>query len=203
MKKYSINTTSRIALMIAVYVLLNLTIALRIGNWKLTFGSLPVVLSALLFGPAEGAVVAILGEFLTQLLTYGLTPTTVIWIIPPAFRALVIGAIAMRMGRKNRFLDESPTLCYGVCIAASLVTTAGNTGGMILDSLFYRTPLAAVLMVTPLRLFTGVLTAIAVTSAAIPLARVLRSRGIATPGSRGLKVTPSRVSRHLIAKGRR
>ena len=50
-----IKTTKKlcyIALLVAVYVLLSMTFTIKTGNLEITFKSLPVVVAALLFGPA-------------------------------------------------------------------------------------------------------------------------------------------------------
>ena len=54
-----------IALLVAVYVLLSMTFTIKTGNLEITFKSLPVVVAALLFGPAAGGLTALLGEFLS------------------------------------------------------------------------------------------------------------------------------------------
>ena len=61
-----------IALLVAVYVLLSMTFTIKTGNLEITFKSLPVVVAALLFGPAAGGLTALLGEFLCQVMMYGL-----------------------------------------------------------------------------------------------------------------------------------
>ena len=60
-----------IALLVAVYVLLSMTFTIKTGNLEITFKSLPVVVAALLFGPAGGGMTALLGEFLCQVMMYG------------------------------------------------------------------------------------------------------------------------------------
>ena len=74
MSKFNTRTLCRVAMLAALYVLLNNTIAIKAGNLRITFASLPVVLSALLFGPLESAVTALVGEFINQLIGgYGIT----------------------------------------------------------------------------------------------------------------------------------
>ena len=63
------------AVLIAVYFALAV-ISVEIAGVKITFNSLPVVLAAMVFGPVDGFLVPFLGEFLSQMLRYGLTPTT-------------------------------------------------------------------------------------------------------------------------------
>ena len=89
-----------IALLVAVYVLLSMTFTIKTGNLEITFKSLPVVVAALLFGPAGGGMTALLGEFLCQVMMYGLMPTTILWLLPPVARGLVIG------GRGQILLEE-------------------------------------------------------------------------------------------------
>lgn len=178
MKKTNVNLLCCLALLIAMDVLLSLTVAIRTPYFKFSFGSLPVVLAAMLFGPLAGAVVAVFGEFLIQLLTYGLMPTTLIWIFPPAARALVVGFAAMYLRRTGVPLERRPHICYAVCVLGAIATTTCNTFGMWLDSLFYRTSFAPALFITPGRYVTGVLTAIIIATVCIPLVHLLRRSGV-------------------------
>lgn len=177
-KRFHVYTICMVALLTAMMVLLSLTLSIRTPTFKLSFGSLPIVLGAMIFGPVEGVVVAVLGEFLVQLLTYGLVPTTIIWIIPPAIRALVIGGATLYLRRNGGVsLELRPVLCYAVCILGAILTTTGNTFGMWLDSLFYGTSFAPVLFITPARYVSGVVTSVVVTTVCIPLMHMLRRSG--------------------------
>ena len=177
-EKWNLNTLCILALLTAMMVLLSLTLAVRTDYFKLTFGSLPVVLAAMLYGPLAGATVAVLGEFMVQLLTFGLMPTTVIWILPPAIRAVVVGLAAVQLRKTGVPLERRPALCYIVCIAGAVLTTTGNTFGMWLDSLVNRTSFAAVLFITPARYVTGAVTAVAVATVCIPVMQGLRRSGV-------------------------
>ena len=86
MSRFNTKSMCRIAVLAALYVPLAVFVAIQIGNVRISFGSLPVVVSALLFGPVEAVLVAGIGEFFKQLLTYGVTATTVLYLIPPALR---------------------------------------------------------------------------------------------------------------------
>ena len=177
-KRNAVHTLCILALLTAMMVLLSLTVSIRTPYFKLTLGSLPVVLAAMLFGPLEGAAVAVLGEFMVQLLSYGLMPTTVIWICPPAIRALVVGGAAIWMRRQGRRLEERPVVCYGVCVAGAVLTTVGNTVGMWLESLMYRTSFAAAAFWVPSRFVSGIATAMVVATACMPLTCGLRRSGV-------------------------
>lgn len=174
---HTLYTLCILALLTAMMVLLTMTVSIKTPFFKLSFGSLPVVLAAILFGPAEGAAVAVLGEFMVQLLDYGLMPTTFIWIWPPAVRALVVGGAAMWLRRSGRRLEQRPVLCYGACIAGAVLTTVSNTVGMWLDSLVNRTSFAAAALWVPARFVSGIATAVVIATICMPLVQSLRRSG--------------------------
>lgn len=166
------------ALLAAMYVPLSLYVAVQVGNVRISFGSLPVVVGALLFGPLDAAVVALVGEFFKQLLTFGVTYTTVLYLIPPALRGLVVGLGALLALRRGGRLEERRAACYAVCMAAAICTTLGNTAVNWLDSVIfgYYTP-ALIFGDLIWRLIVGLVNAVVMASLAIPLVKVLRKRG--------------------------
>ena len=173
-------TLCRVGVLAAMYVPLALYVAVRMGNIQISFGSLPVVTAALLLGPAEAALVAFIGEFFKQLLTYGITATTVLYLIPPALRGLIIGAAALKLRKtRGQRLEERRWRCYGVCIAAAVVTTAGNTLVNLVDSLLYHYYSFAYIFGDALiRFATGMLNAVIIATAAIPLVQLLRRHAV-------------------------
>lgn len=171
------------ALLSAMYVPLSLYLSIQMGNVRLTFGSLPVVVCALLWGPLDAAVVAAVGELIKQLLTYGITYTTVLYLIPPALRGIIIGA-AMVFGKCHGWrLEERRWISYAVAVAAAASTTVGNTLVNWLDSIIlgYYTP-ALIFGDALARFAVGMITAVIVMSAAIPLVKLLRRRNIVDAG---------------------
>ena len=161
-----------------MYLPLSLYAAVQVGNVRISFGSLPVVAAALLFGPVDAVIVAMVGEFFKQLLTYGVTYTTVLYLIPPALRGLVVGlgALALLSLRGQR-LEERRVLCYAVCIVAAVCTTLGNTLVNWLDSVLmgYYFP-GLILGDFVWRLVVGMINAVVMSSLAIPLVKALRQR---------------------------
>ena len=121
-----------IAMMVAVYVVLNTVGTIRLGWINISVSALPIIVGALLYGPGGGLMVGLVGAFLGQLMTYGVTATTVLWIIPPAVRGLLIGLYAKRCG-----YELSRKQLVGVLIVTSLVVTLLNTGAIYLDSVIY------------------------------------------------------------------
>lgn len=101
------------------------------GNFEFSFESVPVHIGALLFGPAEGALVGGLGTFIYQVLLsgYGITVTTPLWILPYVACGLVVGLFSKRLGGPNPGLKL--TL---VILAAELSVTLLNTLALYVDS---------------------------------------------------------------------
>ena len=179
MSKFSAKTVCRVAILAAIYFLLNM-VSVRAGNLRITFASLPVVVCGLLFGPVEAMLTAFFGELLNQMLSYGFTATTLLWLIPPAVRGVLIGVAAVHLRSRGRPLEERPIACYAVCVIAALATTLANTGAIAADALIYHYFKWPLLYATlALRLFTGEVTAVIVATAAMPLTGLLRRHRLA------------------------
>lgn len=160
----------------ALYLALNL-VGFRAWSFHVTFASLPVIVGSLLFGPIEGMLIALIGEFFNQVLSYGFDVTTLLWLIPPAVRGLVVGGAALLAEKKGQRLEDRYGLCYAVCVAAALCTTAVNTVVMYVDSVikaYYS--FAYVFGSAVIRVGSGILTAVAVSTVAVPLVQLLRRR---------------------------
>ena len=182
MKKVNSKALCQMAILIAVYVLLGTTLVIRTANWKLTFVALPVVVASLLLGLGGGCAVALLGEFLCQILTMGLMHTTIIWIWPPVGWALAVGAAAAWEGCRGGHLEERTVRCYAACLVGALLTGCMNTLALWLDSLInhYYT-FAIVFGSVAIRLPKDIITALLVASIAMPLVKVVRRSGLTVP----------------------
>ena len=97
-------------------------LALDLNSIKITFESFPVLLGALLFGPLDGLAVGFVGTLLYQLLRYGVSVTTPLWILPYALAGLMTGCYAKRRGFS---LTTGQTV--GIVVAAEVLVTALNT----------------------------------------------------------------------------
>lgn len=96
-KSYQIAFDGLLAALTAVFGYL----AIDMGFLKLSFEEFPVILAALMFGPADGALVGGIGTFLYQLLRYGLDVTTVLWILPYILLGAFVGLYAKKHGLVN------------------------------------------------------------------------------------------------------
>lgn len=107
-------------------------VALDFGNLKVTLESLPVILGAALFGPLDGAVIGFVGTFIYQILRYGVSATTLLWMIPYCVCGLIVGWCAKR----HDCGTLSPKTVLTV-VAAEVAVTALNTAVLYIDSKIY------------------------------------------------------------------
>lgn len=156
------------ALFIAMFVALSL-FSVEIMGVKITFDALPVVIAAVLFGPWDAFLVGFLGAALEQLLHYGITVTTLLWILPPAIRGLMVG-FGVRRWRLWQY--------YFVCLGAGLLTSCLNTLVYYIDSiLFDYYQYALIFGVFFLRLVLGLATAAITATVALPIIAALKKLG--------------------------
>lgn len=170
------------AVLVALYTVLTVFVSIKAGNLRISIASLPIVVCALLYGPADACMVAALGELMNQMLSYGFTVTTPLWLIPPALRGLIIGLAAMSAWKRGGQLEKKLWRYYLVCLAAALATTLTNTGVIWLDSVllgYYNA--AYVFGDFTVRVITSVVTVAVVSTAAIPVAMALRRAGFGAP----------------------
>lgn len=129
------------AMLVAMYIALSFT-ELTFGGIKFSFSALPIVICGLAFGPTDGLVVGLLGEFIAQLQgPYGLTPTTPLWVAPAAVRGLFVGC-CVRLLRGKFSADglkkpKNQVVFYIICMISGLIVSCLNTFTFYVDSKIY------------------------------------------------------------------
>ena len=108
-------------------------ISLELGNFKISFESLPVMIGALLFGPVHGFLIGGIGTFIYQLLRYGFSVTTLLWVLPYALCGLLMGFYA----KKKEFNLTNKQIALSVTLGCILIFVL-NTGVMYVDSVVYQ-----------------------------------------------------------------
>ncbi len=122
-KRLAVNSMLSAACAVLGYV------SIDMGNIKITFESLPILLSALLLGPVDALAVGGVGTAIYQFFRYGVTITTPLWMLPYMFCGLLAGAYA----KKKQFrLTSWQTM--GVVAVCELLVTILNTGVIYTDS---------------------------------------------------------------------
>ena len=104
-------------------------IALDMGNIKITFESLPILLGALLIGPLDGMLIGGIGTLIYQLLRYGIAMLTPLWILPYVLCGLLVGWWA-----KKKDFSLGSTERITLVVLGELLVTVLNTGVLYLDS---------------------------------------------------------------------
>ena len=102
------------------------------GNLKITVEALPVFLGALLLGPVDGLAIGGVGTLLYQLLRFGVSATTALWIVPYVLLGLCVGAVSARHGYAC-----TPRQLALLAVLGELGITVLNTGSLYVDSLIY------------------------------------------------------------------
>lgn len=165
-----------ISVMGALYFVMSL-LTIRAGNIRISFASLVAVVMAYLCGPTMAAISVFIGEFLGQLLNYGIGVTTVLWIIPPVLRAVLVGNLYWLFRKRtiNGFNEIGFYHFLLVNSMSSIIVTIVNTGVMALDAIIlgYYTK-AYVFAAFFVRLGLGIVTAIVVSIIAFPIINGVR-----------------------------
>ena len=107
-------------------------VALDMGRFKVTFESLPVLFAALMYGPLDGMLVGGVGTFLYQVLRYGFSATTALWILPYVICGLCAGLYA----RHYQF-NNTPRQLMFIVVVSELLIFVFNTLAIYVDSKIY------------------------------------------------------------------
>ena len=142
------------AMLAAMYFVLSL-FSINLPGMKITLDSLPILVAAALLGPVDGMAVGLAGSFLNQMITYGFTATTLLWILPAGLRGLFVGLFAKAHG----FSMTLPRTIF-ITVVTALFVTALNTLLLYVDSWVYSYSYIAALPTVVLRIVAGVLTAV-------------------------------------------
>ncbi|MBR1781423.1 MAG: folate family ECF transporter S component [Oscillospiraceae bacterium] len=106
--------------------------SLDLVNVKITFESVPVLIGALLFGPIDGMTIGGIGTLIYQLLRYGVTVTTPLWILPYVLSGLIVGLYA-----KRKHYAMSQLQVTLIVVGSELLITLLNTFSLYVDSRIY------------------------------------------------------------------
>ena len=123
-----------LAMLIAIYSVLSILTPVRIVNFKFTFEAFPVLVASLLLGPVDGLIVGGVGSFIYQLLFsgYGITATTLLWVLPHAISGLIVGLYA-----KAREFKLTYRQIAFISIVSALTVTLLNLLALYIDAKIY------------------------------------------------------------------
>ena len=127
------------------------------GSLKISFSGLPVILVAIFGGPWWGAATGFIGAFLGQMITYGFSATTLLWVLPAVVRGLSMGLL-FRAFKKSL----NPGVLIVETAISSLLVTICNTAAMLVEQKVYAyyASYAAIFAGVPMRVLSGIITAV-------------------------------------------
>lgn len=154
------NTNTKNLILISIYVATFFVLSLFSIDFiglKLTIQNLPLFLGAISLGPIAGGFIGFLGMLLNQMVTYGFSVTTFIWVLPHTIIGILMG-FAFRS--KVLKFYQPLRLCVAIVLFQILLTTL-NTVAFCIDSLIYGYyTFLTIFGSYVLRLMVGVLTSI-------------------------------------------
>lgn len=176
--RFTVQRIAMDAVLVALYVGLSF-LSIPLGGLKITVEALPVIICAMIFGPVDAAVVGGLAELINQLLTFGLTVTTPLWILPAVVRGLFVGLCMMpvkkRIPVEGIFKSKWVILYYAVCLVSAVMVSCINTFTLYVDSnLFGYYSYAMVFGSFALRIVTGLVSTALMATATAPVVLSLK-----------------------------
>lgn len=163
-KKTKLLTLS--AVMAALYVGLDfLAVSISApfgGSLKISISGLPIIVVSVFAGPVWGAMTGFVGAFVGQMISYGFSPMTLLWVLPAVVRGLSAGLLFKAFKKSTKPLSLIAITCI-----SSVFVTIFNTIAKLVDFAVYGAyypgapqSYIAVLWEVPQRLLTGIITAV-------------------------------------------
>ncbi|MBO4414554.1 MAG: folate family ECF transporter S component [Lachnospiraceae bacterium] len=168
-RKFTIQQLVIDAMLCAVCAVLGY-LAIDLMSVKVTFETIPILVAALLFGYIDAAAVGAVGTLIYQLIRYGFTSTTFLWMIPYIICGLIVGLYAQKKSFKL-----TPRQLSVIVIIGELAATLLNTVVIYIDSKiygwYYPTLITGSLVI---RLVICIVKAIAYSALLVPLLKAIR-----------------------------
>ncbi len=193
-----------LSMFVALYVVLSFFASVRIPPLiKISWASLPLLVTAFLFTPVDAVLVAFAGAFLEQLLSYGISVTTPLWILPAVLHAAFVSMLApLCRCKKGRHVREAVLV-----FVSEFFLTALNTAALYLDGFIVGYAVGALTAILPVRLLNGsdraVLSAVLVPVLLPPLRKAARACGLTREKASADAESISYIHSHPHVNGRR
>ncbi len=140
------------------------------GTIKISLSGFPIIIAAIVAGPIWGMASGFVGAFIGQMITYGFTATTLLWVLPAVIRGAATGLLFIAFKRSCK----TYILAVETVISSLLVTTC-NTFVMYVDSKLYNYYSYAYVFggLIP-RILSGIITAVVFAVLLPPIIKVLK-----------------------------
>lgn len=140
------------------------------GTMKISISGLPIILCAVLINPIWAAAAGFTGALIGQMISYGFTVTTLLWVMPAVIRGLSMGLLFILFKRSlNPFILSVET------VISSLLVTAANTVVSYIDSKIYSYPVTLFGIILVNRIIVAVVTAIVFALIVPPIVKAVKN----------------------------
>ncbi|MDR1821670.1 MAG: folate family ECF transporter S component [Oscillospiraceae bacterium] len=134
-RRFTTATICTLAMLTALNVVLDRLVAFNAGPYRVGIGTLPLLLSGLLFGPIPGAIVGFTGDLIGAL-TLGNAPYNPLFCVTPILMGVLPGLLRQLAWRNQKNPIGIAAACLPPYLFGSLVYTT-----VILSKLGYAPPL--------------------------------------------------------------
>lgn len=176
MGNYRIRRLCMDGVLIGLYLVLGL-LRLRVGNFlEIGIGTIVITIAAISISPIDAFTIGAIGELLNQIFFsgYGLTPTTPLWVMPPAIRGLILGIVAWLFRKQGDDITKHKVLYFVTIMGTALFISGLDTGLLYLDGLIMGYPVAYTWAQTGIRFLTSQITAVVVALLALPVHKAVK-----------------------------
>lgn len=145
------------------------------NNFKISFVGVVAFYSSISFPFPCAISIGIVGEFLNQLFSeYGLSPTTILWMIPPLFRIIPVflGYYLFKKHNIDLILSKKPinyVYFFLICLLGNLLITSANSLVLYLDGIIMNYPSNLTLSIIGIRFLISILNGFISSLLVIPL----------------------------------
>ena len=163
------------AVFAAVYVLLDyaselMSTALFANQIKITLSGLPVILGAILLGPLWGGLIGTVGEFIVQVIGYGLSAASLLYVIPQTVCGIAVGIFYIAAKRSDKLLP----ILANITLSRIILTLLNTAALYVHFVIMLKIPYTVFSMTLVIRLLTAVLTSVVLSVIISPLLKQLR-----------------------------
>lgn len=139
MKKSLVQKMCIASILSAISIILNI-LSPENSTYKITIYGLPLMLCSMLYGPFIGFLAGLVTGFINQLTSkYGLSITSILWMLAPILWGTVSGVILKLQNNKINPYNKLNIVI--MVVLTSLIVTLVNSLVIYLDSIIFEYPL--------------------------------------------------------------
>lgn len=153
-------------------------LSVKTGPLTISFASLPIYVAAFYLGTPEAILVALLGGAADQIISYGISATTPLWLIPGILRATTASLLSYWYNKcYKKPIETSYIVTLVACVIPSLICTFATTTVMAIDALLFDYfSWTYILSSLGMRLFSSTIVAVLCGIVISPIVNILKQK---------------------------